>query len=71
MLNLDKLAEVLTRNFSEPFLDKGIVDVKIRKWKGEKYLKIRILNRDIDIDENLDVISSGTNVEEYRDKKLI
>lgn len=59
---LAKLEKIITDNFSEPFLSKGTVKAKIEEWKGKKYLKINILERDIDLDENLNVIGAGTNV---------
>jgi len=55
-MDIDKLKKVLDQNFGEPFLPKGKVETSIRT----------VGRRDIELDNNLNVVSSGTClIEDY------
>lgn len=59
-LTLERLAKILTQNFSPPFLPEGTVNVKFHRQDGEKVLSINIGARDIQINAVGEVVSSGT-----------
>lgn len=59
-MNLAKLKAILDRDFGAPFLPEGTVSTK---WEGEGaecFLSITIGRRDVSIDSDGNVISSGT-----------
>lgn len=60
MIELQKIAEVLNREFALPFLEKGSVEAKIKKRDDGEFLVLRIGRRDIEVDENFTVTGAGT-----------
>jgi len=55
---LKKIVKIFNREFSKPFLENGIV--KAKYYKEENIINIQIGARDIDIDNRLKVVGSGT-----------
>jgi hypothetical protein len=62
MISLEKLCEIINTNFGEPFLVKDGVSAEISEYEGKKELTIAIGRRDIQIDENGELVGSGTFV---------
>jgi len=72
--DMEKIADIFNRNFGEPFLKEGTVTVEVMSKteyetyekpeiedpKEEYILSFNIGRRDIQIDSNFNVISSGT-----------
>lgn len=55
---LEKLARMMVRLCGEPYFPEGFVEVYLNKDKT--VLNLRIGNRDIDINENMECIGAGT-----------
>ena len=62
MITLNQLAEIINEGFAPPFLDEGTVEAKYRVRKGIGCLFIRIGRRDIEIDENGELVGAGTRL---------
>ena len=61
MFNLEQLAEILAREFGAPFLEEGFVFSGIHvDEEGNKSLHLRIGPRDIEIDEEGNMLGNGT-----------
>ena len=59
-LSLEKLCRVINENFSEPYLAKDGVLAEIIDDDGTKVLSINIGRRDVQIDEQGEVVGCGT-----------
>ena len=59
-LSLEKLCEVINENFGEPYLAKDGVSAEIIDDNGIKVLSINIGRRDVQIDEQGEVVGCGT-----------
>lgn len=63
MLTLEKLCEMINENFGEPFLVKGGVSAEVfTDEDGTKSMTLQIGRRDVEIDENGEVLGCGTLV---------
>lgn len=60
MIDWQKLADTINRNFGEPYLDHG----HVRAWMTDSGFHLRVGRRDIALDENGEVWGSGTIVDE-------
>lgn len=61
MITLEKLCEIINENFGEPFLVKDGVSAEIYETDhGVKELSINIGRRDIQINEQGEVLNAGT-----------
>lgn len=61
MFSLEQLAEILAREFGAPFLEEGFISSGILvDEEGNKSLHLRIGPRDIQIDEEGNMIGNGT-----------
>lgn len=61
MITLEKLCEIINENFGEPFLVKDGVSAEIYETDdGEKELSINIGRRDVQINEQGEVVGCGT-----------
>lgn len=58
-MNIDEFIEQINDCFGPPFLKEGKVEAK-RDCKGEGFC-LKIGNRDIQFDDNLDFVGRGTN----------
>ena len=56
---IEKLARIINENFSSPFLEDGMVEAEA----FDEGLRIRIGPRTIDIDFNLDLVGSDTDLD--------
>lgn len=59
-ISLEKLCEIINENFNEPYLVKDGVSAEVVNDDGTKILSINIGRRDVQIDENGEVVSCGT-----------
>ncbi len=59
-MKIEKLKEILDKQFSFPFLPEGMVSTKWIETKKGRELSIQIGRRDVCIDEDGDVIGAGT-----------
>jgi len=59
MLTLERLKEIIDQNFGEPFLKEGMVTADFTYGEG-KTLAITIGRRDVEINEDGEVVGSGT-----------
>ena len=62
-MKIETLVKRFNEEFGDPFLPGGLVKATIRKYEGEKYLNIKIGDRDVDYDiKTGEVTGAGTNV---------
>jgi hypothetical protein len=60
MITLEKIQMIFEANFSEPFLEKGLVECEFIEHAKVKTLQIQIGRRDISLNENGEVTDCGT-----------
>lgn len=70
MITLSKLKKIFDQEFGAPFLDNERVTTRIRLKNDQLLLAIKIGRRDIEIDEEGDIVGAGTMLSEEKAETL-